>query len=229
MTAQSNNNLVLDDGMNGYQRRRMETRRLLMDAGKALFVENGVEHVSIDAITTRAGVAKGSFYNHFDSREVLFEALIEATLAQLLEKRPQINTDITDPLEQGLARTWFSLYTLLSDLSACRLLLQVGQVGAYGAIDKVLRVVLGDDLLHGVAQGTLAHIDRDLVLSAYFGVVTRTIGNLLTREDKIDPEDAADQLTELCFAVMGLPHHAPPHYREAAQQAHSPTTCKTPT
>ncbi|MFK7975551.1 MAG: TetR/AcrR family transcriptional regulator [Halioglobus sp.] len=217
MTAQSNSTVAINDGMNGYQRRRLETRRVLMDAGKALFVERGVEQVSIDAITSKAGVAKGSFYNHFESREALFEALIEATLAQLLEKRPQISSDITDPLEQGLARTWFSLYTLLSDLSACRLLLQVGQVGAYGAIDKILRVVLGEDLLHGVAQGSLAHIDRDLVLSAYFGVVTRTIGNLLTREDKIDPEDAADQLTELCFAVMGLPHHAPPHFGEAAQ------------
>lgn len=215
MTAQSNSNLVTDDGLNGYQRRRMETRRVLMDAGKALFISHGVENVSIDSITSRAGVAKGSFYNHFDSREALFEALIEAVLAQLLEKRPQISSDISDPLEQGLARTWFSLYTLLSDLNACRLLLQVGQVGAYGAIDKVLRVVLGEDLLHGVSQGSLAHIDRDLILSAYFGVVTRTIGNLLTREDKIEPEEAADQLTELCFAVMGLPHHPPPHFLEA--------------
>jgi len=215
MTAQSNSTLAVEDGLNGYQRRRLETRRLLMESGKSLFVARGVEQVSIDAITSKAGVAKGSFYNHFDSRAALFEALIEATLEQLLEKRPQIHADITDPLEQGLARTWFSLYTLLSDLSACRLLLQVGQVGAYGAIDKVLRVVLGEDLLHGVAQGTLAHIDRDLILSAYFGVVTRTIGNLLTRDDKIDPEVAADQLTELCFAVMGLPHHPPPHYRDA--------------
>lgn len=217
MTAQSNRKPLLDDGLNGYQRRRMETRRVLMNAGEALFVERGVENVSIDAITSRAGVAKGSFYNHFDSREALFEALIEATLEQLLEKRPKIAEHITDPLEQGLARTWFSLYTLLSDLSACRLLLQVGQVGAYGAIDKVLRIVLGEELLHGVAQGSLAHIDRDLVLSAYFGVVTRTIGNLLTRGDKIDPEDAADQLTELCFAVMGLPHHPPPHFRDAVE------------
>jgi AcrR family transcriptional regulator len=216
MTVQSNN-LVVNDGLNGYQRRRLETRRLLMEAGMSLFVERGVEQVSIDAITSRAGVAKGSFYNHFDSREALFEALIEATLARLLKKRPQLNPAITDPLELGLARTWFSLYTLLSDLDACKLLLQVNQVGAYVAIDNVLQLVLGDDLMHGVAQGSLAHIDRDLVLAAYFGVVTRTIGNLLTREDRIDPESAADQLTELCFAVMGLPHHPPPHYREAIE------------
>lgn len=217
MTAQSNIATAIPDGLNGYQRRRWETRRHLMEAGRSLFVEHGVEQVSIDAITSSAGVAKGSFYNHFDSREALFEALIEVTLAELLEKRPQLSTSLSDPLEVGLARTWFSFYTLLSDLSACRLLLQVGQVGAIGSIDKVLRVVLGEDLLHGVAQGSLNHIDRDLVLAAYFGVVTRTIGNLLTREDKIDAEVAADQLTELCFAVMGLPHHPPPHFHEALE------------
>ena len=39
---------------------------------------------SIDAITSAAGVAKGSFYNHFDARDDLFEQLIESTLQELL-------------------------------------------------------------------------------------------------------------------------------------------------
>ena len=41
----------------------------------ALFTEAGVDAVSVADITARAGVAKGTFYVHFASREALLEAL----------------------------------------------------------------------------------------------------------------------------------------------------------
>ena len=53
-----------------------EVRRAqLLDAAMALFGEAGVAPVSVADITTRAGVAKGTFYLYFASREDLLEAL----------------------------------------------------------------------------------------------------------------------------------------------------------
>ena len=46
-----------------------------MAAASALFVEKGIGSVSIADITTRAGLAKGTFYLYFESREALLEAL----------------------------------------------------------------------------------------------------------------------------------------------------------
>ena len=80
------------------------------------------------------------------------------------------------------------------------------------AIDKVLRTVVADELMEGVALGTLSHLDPDLVYAAYFGVVTHAIRHLLEQGSALDAAAAADQLTELCFAVMGLPHHTPGHF-----------------
>ena len=197
---------------NGYQRRRQETRRLLLEAACTLFVERGVEHVSIDAITSTAGVAKGSFYNHFESCEDLFNDLVEETLQQVLSKGLEFTPPVDDPLEAGLARMWFIYYTLLSDPTTCRLLLQAGSPTTRMAIDKVLRTVVADELMEGVALGTLSHLDPDLVYAAYFGVVTHAIRHLLEQGSALDAAAAADQLTELCFAVMGLPHHTPGHF-----------------
>ena len=132
MTARSNNTQQ-DPPTNGYQRRRRETRTQLLDAARLLFIARGVEQVSIDAITRSAGVAKGSFYNHFDSREALFEELLEQTLQRLLEQGLAQQPSYGDPLEDGLARTWYIHYTLLSDPDACRLLLQSGSPIAGGA------------------------------------------------------------------------------------------------
>ena len=45
--------------------RRTATRSALLAAAEELFGQHGFAEVSIDQITVRAGVAKGSFYNHF--------------------------------------------------------------------------------------------------------------------------------------------------------------------
>jgi AcrR family transcriptional regulator len=210
MTTQSKNISESTDVENGYQRRRRETRRMLMEAGRSLFVAKAMEQVSIESITHRAGVAKGSFYNHFDSREALFDELIEVTITDLLEKWQAYESAHEDPITNARAQARFTFHTLLSDPAACHLLLQGGQPKRGGAIDRVLRLVLRDRLSEGVALGSLRHLDPDLVYAAYFGVVTETIGLLLTREGDLDAEAGADQLTELCFAVLGLPHHPLP-------------------
>ena len=45
-----------------------ETKQLLLDISKDLFEHNNFDKVSIDEICNRAGVTKGSFYHHFDSK-----------------------------------------------------------------------------------------------------------------------------------------------------------------
>jgi AcrR family transcriptional regulator len=52
------------------------TRRKLLDAAAAEFAEKGFHAGSISAITRRAGVALGSFYTYFDSKDAVFRALV---------------------------------------------------------------------------------------------------------------------------------------------------------
>lgn len=52
------------------------TRRSLLDAAAAEFAENGFHAGSISAITRRAGVALGSFYTYFDTKDAIFRALV---------------------------------------------------------------------------------------------------------------------------------------------------------
>jgi AcrR family transcriptional regulator len=196
---------------NGYQRRRLETRRQLVDAGRSLFRERPLEQVSIESITARAGVAKGSFYNHFASRDALFDEVVEGALAALLQRFEAYEPATEEPLPAGLARARFAFFTLLSDRATCELLLQGGQPTRGGPIDRVLHSMLGDRLAWAVSLGSLSHLDTELVYAAYFGVVTGAIAHLLLRGDNLDPGPAADSLTQLCFAVLGLPHPPPPY------------------
>lgn len=56
--------------------RGRRTRRALLDAAAAEFGESGFHAASISAITRRAGIALGSFYTYFDTKDAIFRALV---------------------------------------------------------------------------------------------------------------------------------------------------------
>jgi AcrR family transcriptional regulator len=203
MTVQSNFDSVATEALSGHQRRRLETRRALLQAARQLFLAQG-QTVSIDAITAAAGVAKGSFYNHFSSREALFEHILETVLQALMEKCHRFSSDIEDPLAFLEARTRFTFRTLLEDPDSCKLLLLSGPALPGGAVDRGLHATLFAEIKAGVNAGALRQIDADLLYAAYFGVVTETIGHLLNMDAPPDPEQGAAVVTQLCFAVLGL-------------------------
>ena len=56
--------------------RGRKTLRKLLDAATVEFGERGFHEASISSITRRAGVALGSFYTYFDSKDAIFRALV---------------------------------------------------------------------------------------------------------------------------------------------------------
>lgn len=65
--------------------RGRRTRRSILDAAAAEFGERGFHDASISGITRRAGVALGSFYTYFNSKDVVFRALVRDLSDQVRE------------------------------------------------------------------------------------------------------------------------------------------------
>jgi AcrR family transcriptional regulator len=60
----------------------METRARILDATRQVLGEQGLESATLKAITDRAGVGAGSFYNLFESKEAaIWEVIAEAITA----------------------------------------------------------------------------------------------------------------------------------------------------
>jgi AcrR family transcriptional regulator len=57
-------------------KRGLNTRNKLLQAAEIEFGEKGFHEAAISGITYRAGVALGTFYNYFDSKEEIFRALV---------------------------------------------------------------------------------------------------------------------------------------------------------
>ncbi|MBT8069790.1 MAG: TetR/AcrR family transcriptional regulator [Gammaproteobacteria bacterium] len=56
--------------------RGRRTRNKLLEAAEIEFGEKGFHEAGISGITYRAGVALGTFYNYFESKEEIFRALV---------------------------------------------------------------------------------------------------------------------------------------------------------
>ncbi|QIG78802.1 TetR/AcrR family transcriptional regulator [Stakelama tenebrarum] len=63
--------------------RGRRTLRAILDAAAEEFGEKGFHEGSVSGITRRAGVALGSFYTYFDSKDEVFRALVRDMSAQV--------------------------------------------------------------------------------------------------------------------------------------------------
>jgi AcrR family transcriptional regulator len=64
-------------------RKRDRTRRALLKSALSLFAERGIYEPSIEDVTARADVGKGTFYQYFASREALIAELVREGFALL--------------------------------------------------------------------------------------------------------------------------------------------------
>jgi AcrR family transcriptional regulator len=62
------------------QQRSEETRTKILDSAVKLFSTRGYTAASVDDICTEAGISKGAFYHHFETKQALFLALLDGWL-----------------------------------------------------------------------------------------------------------------------------------------------------
>src|SRR5690349_11958200 len=89
--------------VNRLQRRKMRTRAALVRAAQG-FIAEGKLAVPILEITQAADVGMGSFYNHFESKEQLFDAALTDALDQMGALLDVFTASITEPAEAFVTR-----------------------------------------------------------------------------------------------------------------------------
>src|SRR3954449_11834646 len=80
------------------ERRKQRTRAALIRAAQRLIAEGRV-NVPVLEITQTADVGMGSFYNHFDSKEQLFEAAVADVLDAHGALLDGLTASLDDPAE----------------------------------------------------------------------------------------------------------------------------------
>ncbi len=114
-------------------------RDTILAAATAAFRDEGYESTSMDRIAERAGASKRTVYNHFGSKEALFQAVV----ARLFEQSTELKGVVWDPerpLEHQL-NDFVQAKTLLSEDTSARCLTRV-VLGVYIKQPELLHEVI---------------------------------------------------------------------------------------
>jgi len=78
------------------QQRSEETRTRILESSVKLFSTRGFNAASVDDICAEAGISKGAFYHHFESKQALFLALLDGWL-KIIDTAIEASKDKTAP------------------------------------------------------------------------------------------------------------------------------------
>ena len=186
---------------NRLDRRKARTRASLIRAAQALLAA-GRTNVPILEITQAADVGMGSFYNHFETKEQLFDAAVEAVMDSYGDLLDKLTADVEDPAEVfahsfrltgRLNRRELELSRVLLN-NALRLL-----SAETGLVPRARR-----DITAAVEAGRFHVMDLDVAVTMVAGALL-ALGRLLQDQPDRDVEQTTDRVTEDLLRLFGVP------------------------
>jgi AcrR family transcriptional regulator len=204
-----------DEPVNRLERRKQRTRTALIQAAQVL-IASGKLNVPVLEITQAADVGMGSFYNHFDSKEELFEAAVADVLDTHGALLDQLTASIDDPAEKFACSFRLTGRLFRRRPQESRILLVSGlnlMSSERGLGPRALR-----DITDAAAAGRFTVDDPKLGMAVAAGALLG-LGRLLQDEPERDDAAAADRVTEDVLRLFGL----------AADEAHEICTRPLPT
>ncbi|MFT3720687.1 TetR/AcrR family transcriptional regulator [Pseudorhodoferax sp.] len=180
--------------------RREKTRLRLLQSALAVVADKGIDAAVIDDFIAAAGVARGTFYNHFRTTGELLFALATAMSDEVLQIVDPLVLHLDDPVERFATGTRLYMQMALRYPLWGRFITQAGtRIATRG---QLIDVYLMRDLEQAMAGRRLAvddvRVARDLVLGAiFYGIET-----MLTEPTRAHH---AEQLVRCVLAGLGLP------------------------
>lgn len=82
-----------------------ERRNEILDVAERLFCANGYDNTSTNDILAEIGIARGTLYYHFKSKEDILDAMIDRILDEIIRKARDIALNESMPVLERLTRT----------------------------------------------------------------------------------------------------------------------------
>lgn len=185
---------------NRLERRKARTRAALVGAAQSLLAEGKI-NVPIHEITQAADVGMGSFYNHFQSREELFQAAVEEALDRHGALLDLLCDDVEDP-----AQVFAQSFRLAGRLhrrhpTLSKVLLNDGFSLANS--DRGLAPRARRDIEAAAEAGRFTIHDPELSMTIVAGAAL-CLGRLLHDHPERDDAEAADRVAEDLLRMFGL-------------------------
>jgi AcrR family transcriptional regulator len=186
-------------GQDRRAKRREATRQKLLDAARGLFASQGVDNTRINEITERADVGFGSFYNHFEDKDAIVQAVFAEVVAIQGAAINAVADDLDDPAEVIAVAHRYFVRLARRDPDWAWLLIRLD--ASHDIILSALGPFASRDLERGVKAGRLAVPDQSVALFASGGALLAVMRAVL---DGRAPRDADVKHAEGVLRMLGL-------------------------
>ena len=180
--------------------KRQRTREKLIEATRSLVEERSDEKISIQDITLRADVGLGTFYNHFENKQDIYEAIL-GEMRQAFENRlSDIRDHQTDPASLLATTLKFCFNEALDNEEWQRFIEQSGVCGEHLLLQSPQQCL--EDIALGAKRGRFKIDNPEFVANLIVGL-TRHVTLEMT-EGKLS-RDAITDTTRYVLRMLGLP------------------------
>lgn len=194
------------------EKHRQEREALILQAAEEVLTEKGYYETSIDEIASRVGIAKGTVYLHFPSKEDLVVAIFMRDARQLIEKVGEIvvlEQSASERMKAILhciygkvyAKRMRLLFRMTNNIESLHQWKEHGQklVGVWEKLSQMI----GDVLEQGKANGEFtSEIPTPVMLNTFFCLLSPRSYERLVIEGEIEVDELAGYLG--CIYFKGI-------------------------
>lgn len=188
---------------------RHETVDLIFNAAIEVFAESGFDQAKMDDIARAAGVAKGTIYYHFRSKEELFVGLMNEGVQKLIDRARQYLKLHKSPTDQLLALVENQIHFYVQNGKLAKLLLneafgtKTRQVQFRRKIGEYLQLI-EEVMIEGNRLGEfqIKHVPE--TASAIFGAASVVVLQKLYSMEEVDPARIEEDIPPMIETVRRM-------------------------
>lgn len=217
-------------------KRGQRTVDKLVSAAEVVFARHGFLESRMSDIAKQAGVAHGTVYTYFDSKEDVFLAVASRAVEDILQRAVVVDTDHVDDPQAGLRAAARSVVAAYQEHAA--VLGSLAIVASFDDRASTLRQFLtlqligqADRVIRAFQRAGLADasLNRQAVATALGAMAESFAYVSLVQERNLSQEEIADALVHVWVRSIGLPDAAQQTPTDARPKASRAPAVRTTT
>lgn len=187
---------------------KAQNRDAIIKAAREVFGEMGYGEATVRDIIRRTGLASGTFYNYFKSKEEIFQALMDDRALMVRPKLRQVRIEAHN-FEEFIRETFHTYFDYVaSNRDTAQVIRR--NAGAIRVRMDTPEIIAGfdeleEDIANAVRDGVLPNVDVGFLTASFVGVAFEIGDRMLVRES-VDADSATDFATALFLGgVKNLP------------------------
>lgn len=181
-------------------KKKARTRQQLIEAALGLFVQRGVEELSLNRVAEEAGLAHGTVYNHFHTREDLLEAVGMALAEEFSHEIIAFSVGLVSGAERLAVGVRSFVRKAKDNPDWGRALVRVVRYAE--GLRSALAAYMRADLQAGIEQGDFRYPSEEMAMAM---VVAGTSGAITTLLEGHAVEHHDSAAAEMILLALGVP------------------------